>query len=142
MRLNLLFLFVFLVAFKTQAQKDWKVFTSPEGAFSVEFPGTPQINTIQRQSEEGIRVTLHMHIVSVENTVAYVLYNDFEVGVNVLEEKIYLDDVTTEIIKRVNQDTSLIESVEFDGYPGRRFAKSAKDGMAEVRVILRNNRAY
>ena len=141
MRFNLLVLFVLLSQYGW-AQKSWKTFASEKGAFSADFPGEPQVTSVNRPTPEGIEVKINIHMVTAESVVAYVIYNEFPTGLNILDDSLYLREVARETIAKLNLDTSSIKPITFDGFPGRTFSSKVKDGLTEMKIILRTNRAY
>jgi hypothetical protein len=141
MRFNLLVLFVLLSQYGW-AQKSWKTFNAEQGAFSVDFPGDPEVTSVNRPTPEGIDIKVNIHMVTAESTVAYVIYNEFPTGFNILDDSLYLQEVARETVLRMKLDTSAIKKITFAGYPGRKFESKVKDGVTEMRVILRGNRVY
>lgn len=141
MRFNLLVLFVLLSQYGW-AQKSWKTFTSEQGAFSADFPADPEVKSINRPTPEGIDIKVNIHMVTAESMVAYVIYNEFPTGFNILDDSLYLQEVARETVLRMKLDTSAIKKITFDGYPGRKFSSKVKDGITEIRVVLRGNRVY
>jgi hypothetical protein len=141
MRFNLLVLFVLLSQYGW-AQKSWKTFTSEQGAFSADFPSDPEVKSVNRPTPEGIDIKVNIHMVTAESMVAYVIYNEFPTGFNILDDSLYLQEVARETVLRMKLDTSDIKKITFDGYPGRKFNSKVKDGVTEIRVVLRGNRVY
>jgi hypothetical protein len=142
MRFNLLVLFVLLSQYGW-AQKSWKTFTSETGAFSAEFPLEPQVTSVNRPSPEGIDIKVNIHMASIEGGgVAYVIYNEFPSGYTIPDDSLYLREVAKETIARISLDTSSIQEITFDGFPGRKFFTKIKDALTDIRIILRNNRTY
>lgn len=142
MRFNLLVLFVLLSQYGW-AQKSWKTFTSEKGAFSAEFPADPQVTSVNRPSPEGLNVKVNIHMASFEGGgAAYVIYNEFPSGYTIQDDSVYLREVANETVARMNLDTSNIQRITFDGFPGRKFYSKIKDAVTDMRVILRTNRTY
>lgn len=142
MRFNLLVLFVLLSQYGW-AQKSWKTFTSEKGAFSAEFPADPQVTSVNRPSPEGLNVKVNIHMASFEGGgAAYVIYNEFPSGYTIQDDSVYLREVANETVARMNLDTSHIQQITFDGFPGRKFYSKIKDAVTDMRVILRTNRTY
>ncbi|WP_333818605.1 hypothetical protein [Ohtaekwangia sp.] len=141
MRICLLALFI-LIGQWGWAQKPWKTFVSEKGAFSADFPAEPQVTSVNRQTPEGIDIKINIHMVTAESVVAYVIYNEFPVGFNILDDSLYLTEVTREAVARIGQEPSLIQPMTFEGFPGRKLSTKMKDGIMEINVILRTNRAY
>ncbi|HEY9047397.1 MAG TPA: hypothetical protein VIN08_15935 [Ohtaekwangia sp.] len=123
-------------------QKSWKTFVSEKGAFSADFPGEPQVTTVNRETPDGVTIKINLHMYTAESVVAYVIYNEFPVGFNILDDSLYLSQVSKEVIARISQDTTALKALVFDGFPGRKFSGNVKDGVTELNVILRTNRAY
>lgn len=122
--------------------KTWKKHTNPVGAFEVEFPGEPKITETSNQTPEGYTVKVKMFMVQEPSNVCYVLYNEMQAGVNILDDTTYLNNVSDEIIKRFGVEAKIKENITFEGTPGRSFLVEFPDGVAEGRIVLRTNRAY
>ncbi|HEY0652809.1 MAG TPA: hypothetical protein VGD65_06765 [Chryseosolibacter sp.] len=120
----------------------WKKHTNPQGAFSVEFPGEPKITESTNETPEGYSVKVRMYSVQDEGNVSYVLYNEMEPGVNILDESAYLNSVTDQILERFGREPKALEKIDFEGAPGKYFLVEFPDGVAEGKIVLRTNRAY
>jgi hypothetical protein len=136
-----MWLLVALSAF-AQAQATWKKFSHPQGAFTAEFPGEPKITEATNQSPEGYAVKTKMFSVQETGNVSYVLFNEMEPGVNILDDSLYLNTVTKQILERFGREPKLLESIVFEGVPGKHFVVEFPDGVAEGKILLRTNRAY
>jgi hypothetical protein len=142
-RLLLTFLFTATLAICLNAQPTaWKKFSSPQGAFVAEFPGDPKINETSNQNGQGFTVKVKMHLIQENGNVTYVLFNEMEPGVNILNDSIYLNEVTAQILERIGAEPTIVEDITFEGAPGKHFVIDFPDGVAEGKIILRTNRAY
>jgi hypothetical protein len=120
----------------------WKTYSSPQGAFTVEFPGEPKVEETTSKTPEGYEVKIKMYSVQESGNVSYVLYNEMESGINILDDSAYLNAVTGEILKRFGRDPKVLEDLRFENAPGKHFLVEFSDGVAEGNIILRTNRAY
>src|SRR5687768_156970 len=121
------------------AQK-WHAFTSSKGAFAVTFPAAPDVKEITRQTPEGFSVTSHMHITLKEPVSAFVIYNQFESGINIEDDSIYLNTVTQEMMAKFSNKfenaKADVKDIEFEGYPGKSFTLEVDGVISDIRVIL------
>src|SRR4051812_20594217 len=120
----------------------WKKYSSPQGAFTVEFPGTPKVEETTSKTPEGYEVKIKMHSVQESGNVSYVLYNEMQAGVNILDDSAYLSAVTSEILQRFGREPKVMEDIRFENFPGKHFLVEFPDGVAEGNIFLRTNRAY
>jgi hypothetical protein len=135
--------YLLLVFFSSTAQSTtWKKYSNPQGAFTAEFPGQPKISETTNQTPEGYTVKVKMHSVQEAGNVCYVLYNEMEAGVNILDDSLYLNTVTDQIIEKFGREANVREDIKFEGAPGKYFLVEFPDGVAEGKILLRTNRAY
>ena len=127
------------------AADDWKDYSSPEGRFSVEFPGTPQQAKQPMQTKVGTLVA-RLTMLSSSNSLFYgVLYLDYP---KATLEKFSADDLLEgsreSAIKRVKGGRLAgEEKISLAGNPGRQFTVDAPgDVRMTVRVYLVMNRLY
>jgi hypothetical protein len=138
--LTLIFL---LIAFVSLGQiKTWKPYTSKQGAFSAVFPGEPKLTPTANKSPEGFTVKGLMHMVSESGIVAYVIFNEMEAGINIMDDSTYLNSSVDLVLQKFNKEPEFIKDITFDGFPGKHFLVKFPDGLAEGKIILRTNRAY
>jgi len=135
-------LFVFAGAARAD---DWKEFTSPDGRFSVEFPGTAKQVKDPRQTKFG-KVEAQLVILSVSNKVFYgVEYLDYPASVlkaHGTDE--LLDDAVDSAVKGVKgARIESKENVSAGGNPGRQLVLSAPGNLQlTMRMFLVKNRLY
>jgi len=136
-----------LISISFAAQK-WHPFTSKAGAFSAIFPEEPTIKDLTRETPEGYSVTAHLHMMFKEPVTAFVIYNEFETGINIENDSVYLTSVTDEMISKFTEHApkdagqTLVKDIVFDGYPGKSFDIDIGDIAGQVKIFLRSNRAY
>lgn len=123
-------------------QTTWKKYTNAQGAFSVEFPGEPKISETTSTSPEGYTVKVKVHMYQEGSNVCYVLYNEMEAGINIMNDSLYLNSVTDQMIERLGHDATVKENIRFENVPGQHFTIEFTDGVAEGKILLRTNRAY
>jgi len=127
------------------AADDWKDFSSPEGRFSVDFPGTPQQAKQPMQTKVGTLVARIAMLSSSNNLFYGVLYLDYP---KATLEKYSADDLLEgsreSAVKRVKGGRLVgEEKISLAGNPGRQFIVEAPgDVRMTVRVYLVNNRLY
>lgn len=124
------------------AQPTWKKYSNPQGAFTAEFPGEPKITETTNQTPEGYTVKVKMFAVQESGNVVYVLFNEMEAGVNILDDSLYLNTVTDQILEKFGREPKVREDIKFEGAPGKHFIVEFPDGVAEGKILLRTNRAY
>lgn len=120
----------------------WKKYTNPQGAFTADFPGEPKITETTNQTPEGYSVKVKMFAVQESGNVCYVMFNEMEAGVNILDDSLYLSTVTDQIIEKFGREPKLKQDIRFEDNPGKHFIVEFPDGVAEGKILLRTNRAY
>jgi hypothetical protein len=124
---------------------DWKDFSSPDGRFTVEFPGTPKQVKDPRQTKFG-KVEAQLVILSVSNKVFYgVEYLDYPASVlraHGADE--LLDDASDSAVKGVKgARIESKETINVNGNPGRQLVLSAPGNLQlTMRMYLVKNRLY
>lgn len=120
----------------------WKKYSHAQGAFTADFPGEPKVTESTNQTAEGYTVKVKMFAVQEAGNICYVLFNEMEAGVNILDDTLYLNTVTDKIIERFGREAKVKEDIRFEGVPGKHFIVEFTDGVAEGKIVLRTNRAY
>lgn len=128
--------------FSIGQQNPWKKYTNPQGAFTAEFPGEPKLTEKTNQTPEEYTVKAKMYGVQEEGSVCYVLFNEMQPGVNIMDDSTYITEITNEILQRFGREPKAVEDITFEGSPGKYFLVEFPDGVAEGKIILRTNRAY
>jgi len=124
---------------------EWKEFTSPDGRFSVEFPGTPKQVKDPRQTKFG-KVEAQLVILSVSNRVFYgVEYLDYPASVlkaHGADE--LLDDAVESAVKGVKgARIDSKDTITASGSPGRQIVLSAPGNLQlTMKMFLVKNRLY
>lgn len=124
---------------------DWKDFTSPDGRFTVEFPGTPKQVKDPRQTKFG-KVEAQLVILSVSNRIFYgVEYLDYPASVlkaHGADE--LLDDAIDSAVKGVKgARIESKENVTLAGSTGRQIVLSAPGNLQlTMKMFLVKNRLY
>jgi TonB family protein len=119
--------------------ESWQTFTSPEGRFSIEFPGKPS-PTNQPAGPSG-NVTLHMY--SLGTLAAYgVSYFDFsDEGADGARKA--LDLAIQGVIKDYGSDNLTVSEIELEAHPARLLTKLLANGyMLRVKAVVVGARQY
>jgi len=128
---------------KSPATLPLQSFSSPDGRFSVMFPGKPDFAQDSIKLKGSDTTTIYEFTVSLDNdNISYlVMYNDYPPG--------YAEDGAAAVLERTRdgavKDKTLTSDVAIDlnGVPGRAFTASDKDGyLYTVHQFLSGKRMY
>ncbi|HEV2132722.1 MAG TPA: hypothetical protein VGR47_00530 [Terracidiphilus sp.] len=122
---------------------DMQPFTSAEGRFSIDLPGTPQQSAKPLALQGGGASTLHQFWVDIENdNITYmVIYNDYPPDYATASPEELLQTMRDGVVR----DKKLTSDVPIDLYstPGRAFTALDKDGWQyAVHQFLDGSRLY
>lgn len=126
------------------ANSKWKVFASTEGEFSVELPGTPTPSKNKTNTAVG-PIDIHMFTVSGSDGSAWIAnYSDYPAALAKLSKpETILQGSMNGAVEAVGGTIKTKEKITVDGFPGREFAASARQGLDYTgRIILADNRLY
>lgn len=118
-------------------------FTSPEGMFKINFPGTPKESAKPLTLQGGGASTLHQFWVDIDNdNITYmVIYNDYPADYASASPQELLETMRDGVVR----DKTLTSDVpiELYGVPGRAFTAVDKDGWQySVHQFLAGSRLY
>ncbi len=122
----------------------WKLFTSTEGRFSVQLPGTPTASNDSTPTAVG-KIELHLFTVTGDKGSAWIAnYSDYPAALTKLSNpnKI-LDGAMNGAVKGVSGTLKSKKTITVNGFPGREFEASAQQGLSfSGRIVLAENRMY
>ena len=121
--------------------ESWQKFTSTEGRFSAEFPGSPTHST--RLVGASQNVTLYMY--SVATSAAYgVSYFESATPIEGPDAaKKFLDLAIEGIVKDYGSEQLSVSETVVEGYPGRLLTKRLANGYTlRVKTVLVGTRQY
>lgn len=130
-------------ASSTRAAGTMQAFTSSEGRFSVDLPGSPQQAAKPLTLQGGGASTLHQFWVDLDNdNITYmVIYNDYPTDYASASPQELLETMRDGVVR----DKTLTSDVPIDlyGVPGRAFTATDKDGWQyAVHQFLDGTRFY
>ena len=114
------------------SQTAWKEFTSPQGNFSVSFPGTPQKQT-------GAERNLHEFSAKTDSESYGLAYADYPTGVN------WADAVNEErdtVVKHFGGKVIDEQRTSIEGYPGKYVRFARPNAIGELAIYFVGNRIY
>jgi hypothetical protein len=132
-------------AFGAQTQTDWIKYDSPEGRYSILFPGKPELSTQEGPAQSGQKLTQHMAIYADPDPatdVAYIAaYFDLAPGM-----AYSFDEGRDGLVKAVNGTLQSEKPIQLGAYAGREIRATAnrpgKDFVLIVRLFLVEKRVY
>ncbi|PWT93883.1 MAG: hypothetical protein C5B55_03670 [Blastocatellia bacterium] len=121
---------------------NWKKYSSNEGRFSVDFPGTPKLSTEEAGTPSG-KFTVNK--CNVTTLAEYgVIYTDFPTKIDGSEAaNAVLDNGAKAAVSRVKSKLLSITEINVGGYPGRLLKEEMRDGsIMYAKMILAGQRLY
>jgi hypothetical protein len=142
-----LLILVMAVAFGCgqKAPPGWTAYNSPEGRYSVFFPGKPELSTNQSPAHTGETLTEYFAICTDPDAGGDVVYNVtyFDLAPQMAYS---FDEARDGYVKAVNGTLQSEKNIQFSGYPGRELKattnSSGKDFNLVTRIILVEKRVY
>ncbi len=110
----------------------WQTFTSKDGRYSIQMPGTP---TSQSQQVKGL--TMHVDKVELGDSAYAVSYIDAAAGV-----KPDLDGAVKGSVNGAKGELIQSKEITIEGKPGREFSFKAADKVGSSRIFADGNRLY
>ena len=120
----------------------WRLFKSTEGRFSVEIPGTPQIDTQSVDTPAG-KIFFTKFILQTASTYG-VIYADYPTKIegSATINRI-LNDGAKNAAASVNAELLSMTEITVDGYPGRLLLEQMRDGSTmSVKMVVVGQRLY
>jgi hypothetical protein len=123
----------------------WTTYNSPEGRYSVLFPGKPELSTEHAPAHTGEMLTQYFAICTDPDAGSDVVYN--VAYFDLAPEMAYsFDEARDGYVKAVNGTLQSEKTIQFSGYPGRELKATAnsqgKDFNLMARMILVEKRVY
>lgn len=131
-----------LLGLAVAANAQMQTYTSTEGRFSVQFPGTAEAGSQALNLKGGETIPQYMFSVSADNdsTAYMVLYNDYPPG--------YANGAPQSVLQNVRDgatsDKTLLSdtAIELQGVPGRAFTAEDSKWSYSIQVYLMGKRLY
>jgi len=126
-----------------ERETTWKEFSSPEGRFSILFPGMPQIQSRQVPTPDGKAVSLVIHTLRTfaEYGVIYADYPFEVVGPDMARR--VLDAGVKGAVAEVQSELTSVREISLEGHPGRALREKMPRGeIMHARMYLVGSRLY
>lgn len=129
----------------TKVPVGWTTYSSPEGRYSVLFPGKPELSTEQAPAHTGETLTQYFAICTDPDAGGDVVYNVayFDLAPSMAYS---FDEARDGYVKAVNGTLQSEKTIQFKGFPGRELKATAnssgKDFSLMARLILVEKRVY
>jgi hypothetical protein len=123
----------------------WTAYNSPEGRYSVLFPGKAELSTDHAPAHTGETLTEYFAICTDPDAGSDVVYNVtyFDLAPQMAYS---FDQARDGYLKAVNGTLQSEKTIQFSGYPGRELKattnSSGKDFNLVTRIILVEKRVY
>jgi hypothetical protein len=123
----------------------WTAYNSPEGRYSVLFPGKPELSADQSPAHTGEKLTEYFAICTDPDAGGDVVYN--VTYFDLAPQMDYsFDQARDGYLKAVNGTLQSEKTIQFGGYPGRELKATTnspgKDFSLVTRIILVEKRVY
>jgi hypothetical protein len=121
----------------------WQTYTSPDGAFSIELPGKPAIETSQAPSDGGEKITFHFVNATPTGKRAYsCVYAELDNTAQKSPDQL-LESARDGSLRKVQGTLLKQNQLTFQGYPGLQFqARVRGDALMDSRMVLVGKRLY
>src|SRR5262245_17563822 len=126
-----------------EPKTEWKSFTSKDGRFSVQLPGTPRQKTVPTMSDFG-KAVLIFHTVALKEAMYTANFCDFPVAVKDVPVDKFFDASREGALRNLQGKLESERKIKLNGHPGREQAiKLPEDGkIFRARVYLVGQRMY
>jgi hypothetical protein len=121
----------------------WETYKAPNGAFSIDLPGTPNVEAKRAPAEDGSMVTINLVSVQPTNHVAYTCaYTDRE-GTSDKSPKEILELARDGSLMKIQGSLISQKQITSQGYPGLEWqARARGNSMVDARDFAVGNRLY
>jgi hypothetical protein len=121
----------------------WKTYTPPNGAFSIDLPGTPDVETKRAPTEDGSLVTINLVSVQPTNHLAYTCaYTDRE-GTSDKSPKQILESARDGSLTKLQGSLISQKQITSQGYPGIEWqARAHGNAVVDARFFAVGSRLY
>ena len=114
----------FLNSFKwDKINRDWKIFSYKEGAFSALMPGTPEYKLNETPDPLGISsepYKIHLHLANDKEKIYLIRYSDYPTGIIVVDDSLTYLDVTNILKSKLgDKATYKTKKIKNHGYEGQ-----------------------
>lgn len=129
-----------------ETDKNWKVFSNPQAAFSVKMQGEPtyqyrETDMLEERGKQEIHFYTTMN--QDEKRICFMRFNDFPTGVVVLNDSLVFESLKNNFLNKMEDQPYEWSPLELNGYPG--YALSCipeKSIQLRSQFYLRGNRVY
>jgi hypothetical protein len=138
---------IFTLFFLTQCgcsmSHGWQTYFSPDGSFSIEFPGKPTVETEQLPRKSGGTGTLHfVHFQSDGNRDYWCSYAEIHLSDQDTPDKV-LEFERDDNLRKVQGTVLTQNRFLYQGYPALQYqAHTAKSMLMDSRMVVVGNRLY
>ena len=121
----------------------WETYTSPNGAFSIDLPGKPDVETKQTPAEDGSVITINVVSLQPTSHLAYsCAYTDRQ-GTSDKSPKQILESARDGSLAKVQGTLLSQKQVTAQGYPGLEWqARARGNSLVDARAFAAGNRLY
>ncbi len=137
------YLFLFLLCASLLSAQDWVKVEPPDGAFSIEMPGTPKEMQKPVASDVG-NLTVYLYIYEEENSGYIVSYNDYpETALqNIVLDSVY-NNATRSTLKSTKGTLLSRDTITYQGFSGIELKYTIPGNvLVRARYFLVNNRLF
>lgn len=121
---------------------NWQEYNSPDGGFSVQFPGSPQPKDNDLATPLGkIKGTAYPVELDAEKRFYVVIQCDLPAGMNLGEEKLF-DALGTMVVTKGKAKITKSSKISLGNIPGRELQIDDKDKKGLARMYMAANRLY
>ena len=134
---------VAVASYDKQLPYRWETYKAPNGAFSIDLPGTPNVESKQAPAEDGTLVTITLVSVQPTNHLAYTCaYTDRE-GMRDKSPKEVLELARDGSLTKLQGSLISQKQITSQGYPGLEWqARARGNSMVDARFFAVGNRLY
>lgn len=121
----------------------WNTFTSEHGAYTINFPGTPNETNINDKNEDsGVSVSMISGSDNATGSEYLVQFIDSKYNYNI-NDSTALTNIQNSTITSLNGSLQTEESLKFQGFPARKYTIKSENGIVIKIVLLsRGTRTY